>query len=262
MKHIAAMIFFVLLLTACAPSAEQIATPLAATLAAGLTATSSASQDEPTDTVVPTLTSTITHTPAPTNTPKPTKTPKPTNTATPAPEPITYTGTGDSIIDVERSWEGPSLVELNYTGAHNFIVKNIDENNEMIDGLANAIGEYSGRTFIDAFKDENTRRISVESSGPWTITIYPLDTQYFHSCVVPGTCEGIGDDVIYLDGNADTLQASYSGEHNFIVTSYGTSYDGLINEIGQYNGTVLVPKGANFIKVIASGPWTFDITSR
>jgi hypothetical protein len=205
-----------------------------------------------------------TDTPAPTNTPKPTNTPRPTATPTEVPQPITYTGTGDSVIDIETTWgSDSSIVEITHKGGGNFAVWNVDENNEHIDLLVNTIGNYTGRVAIDLMANQNpTRRLEINAGGSWTIVLYPLSLDYIRICVVPGPCTGTGDDLVALDGDPDTMQVEYPGGGNFAIWSFATERDLLVNEIGPYSGKVLLTNGTFMLVVHAEGPWTLDITAR
>lgn len=204
-----------------------------------------------------------TNTPAATKTLIPTLTPAPTRTSTPAPEPIELSGDGDQIVDVDIPFEF-GVAHFVYGGARNFIVNNYNKDNEVIGGLVNEIGSYDGVRPIDFLKGEKTTRLEIQASAPWKITIYPLTKDYLHVCQVPGPCTGKGDDVVLLmGGTADTAKILYSGEHNFIINGYGGEYvDGMVNEIGTYEGTVMFTKGTFILEIISSGDWTIDITGK
>jgi hypothetical protein len=253
MKNIAILILIACLLAACAPAATPpptaTATPIPPTV---------------TDTPAPSATPTITNTPTATATPKPTATKRPTATSTPVPQPITYTGTGDSVIDIETTWgSDSSIVEISHTGGGNFAVWNVDENNEHIDLLVNTIGSYQGRVPIDLMADQNpTRRMEIHAGGTWTIVLSPLSLDYIRICEVPGPCNGDGDDLVALKGDPDTMQVEYSGGGNFAIWGYASERDLLVNEIDTYSGKVLLANGTFMLVIHAAGPWTLDITAR
>ena len=73
---------------------------------------------------------------APTNTPKPTNTPIPTPTITPLPNPLTFNGQGDNIIDFDK-WNDPALLHIKNIGYRNFAVWNYDKDGNKIDLLVN-----------------------------------------------------------------------------------------------------------------------------
>ena len=210
----------------------------------------------PTDTPGPT------DTPAPTRTPRPTSTKKPTLTATPVPQPIELTGTGDRIVDLEReTW--PGIAHITHSGNGNFAVINYDAQGEYLGLLVNTIGNYEGKRLIDIKNNEYTSRFEVKADGNWTITIYPLLPEYVTYMDVPGTYSGTGDDVIALHGSPDIATFNYLGDGNFAVIGYSSEdWDLLVNEIGPYNGQAIVPNGTVLLEVTADDPWTMEITSR
>ena len=203
-----------------------------------------------------------TSTPLPTDTPSPTSTPLPTATSTPPPEPIVLTGSGDSIVDITKA-EYPAMLHAKYSSGGNFIVTNYDGSNNQIDLLINTIGSYEGIIPIDFFIGEITARLEIKASGPWEIQILPV-SQARHA-TIPGTVQGTGDDMFYLDGsNADTIKADASqGTGNFIVYSYSDSGSELVfNEIAPYTGTALLDNSTFMISVHATGNWSLEITTK
>lgn len=231
----------------------------ASTERAQTTATAQAVALIPTDTLPPV----DTNTPAPTRTTAPTNTPKPTLTPTPIPQPIEFSGTGDDVISIEKSY-GPAIAKITYTGARNFIIKNYDANGETIDLMVNTIGAYAGTRPLDFYDNQQTDKIEIKASGDWTITIYPLAEQYLHTCDNIADCSGKGDDVIaFFKIEPDTAAIINQGEGNFIVKSYGSSdIDLVVNEIGNYTGKVIFDRGVFLIEIISGGSWKFDITPR
>ena len=93
-----------------------------------------------------------------------------------------------------------------------------------------------------------------------TSTLSPTTT----TLPAPTVYDGRGDDVIdiaYPGGaSAAALFASYQSQSNFIVTGLknGERTGGLVNEIGNYEGTVLVDT-ANQLQIKASGPWHIEL---
>ena len=217
----------------------------------------------PVESNTPTVTNTPkpTNTPRPTNTPKPTDTPRPSNTPTAIPEPVEYSGTGDDVIEVNKNFEA-GIAKITNQGRSNFAVTTYDPNGDYLDLLVNTIGNYSGTRPIEFMENETVSKIEINSNGAWTVTIYPLVKEYVRICDVPGTCRGQSDDLIWLSGDdPDTVKITNQGKSNFAVWSYGSSgTDLMVNEIGDYSGTVLFEKGVFAIEVQSSGTWTIDIT--
>jgi hypothetical protein len=201
-------------------------------------------------------------------TPRPTNTPRPTATRTPKPEPIVLSGTGDSVVDVEK-WRGLAIAHITYTGAGNFSLWNYGEDNEKIDMMVNTIGSYEGTLPLDFLDIQQTSRFEIEASGQWEIQIIPFDD--IRVVEVPGIVEGVGDDYVAVvgGGKPDTLVIDGSqNQGNFVIWGYGIDRDLLVNEIGSYTGTVLVPSHiptANDVLVLviqADGNWSIDVKTR
>jgi hypothetical protein len=203
--------------------------------------------------------------PLPTNTPLPTETPAPTDTPLPptaTPAPIILQGSGDSVVDVPKNSD-PAIAKITYQGGGNFGLWNDDANGEHIDLLVNVIGSYQGVVPLDFLKNEHTTRFEISAEGNWTIEILPLSQARKES--IPGTIQGNGDDVIFISdsGTPDLLKAdASSAEGNFAVWEYGTDRDLLINEIAPYTGTVALDKNTVLLVVQATGPWSFEISTK
>ncbi len=217
----------------------------------------------------PTYTPLPTETIGPTDTTAPTDTPEPTITSTPAPQPIEITGKGSKVVDIKK-WNGPAVVHLVYKGSSNFIVDpyGADGKETGFMGLANEIGSYDGWKPLDfgTFgQEELTTRIQIQSSGNWTITICPLTIQYLKVANVPGTYQGKGDELVFLKGGTPDLATfDFKGDANFMVDAYTSDGDtnNIVNEIGVYNGQVIIPNNTIIFVVTANAPWTVEITSK
>jgi hypothetical protein len=201
-------------------------------------------------------------TPSPTK--KPTNTLRPTSTPTPIPEPIILSGSGDSVVDIEKTFSlgiihiiGPSIHD-------NFIVYNYDANNEKIDLLVNTIGEYDGYLPFDWKTDKETARFQIMASGPWTIEIYPFVSPFLDDFLtnVPGIVDGKGDSILMFPSRADLAIIDASkGDSNFIIYAYGDfGRELMVNEIAPYTGTVIIPSGTNTLEIKAEGDWTIELT--
>jgi hypothetical protein len=176
-----------------------------------------------------------------------------TTTTTAPPEPRTYEGVGDDVIEIEKP-EGsgtPAIARVSHQGERNFIVAALDENLDRVDGLVNEIGAYEGTVPLDFLDREETVFIEVNADGNWQITLDVLESvRAFGSDI-----EGAGDDVIMYTGDATPATISHEGERNFIVRAYTDRSAGLVNEIGPYEGTVALPELA-VIVINADGTWS------
>ncbi len=230
----------------------------------------------PSNTPVPSDTSTPlpTDTPEPTRTPMPTSTKLPTKTSTPtktlqptiAPTPIVLSGNGDKVVDLEKFNSDPIILHITYTGSRNFIVQNYGADGKQIDLLVNTIGAYDGKLLTDILDDDETVRFEVKSSGSWTIEVMPLSLEYMQSLVIPGSFEGVGDDLVILAGKekADLLEIDASqAKKNLIIHGVSRStYSLLVNEIAPYTGTKILDDGTFLIIVRATGPWKILVTAK
>jgi hypothetical protein len=207
---------------------------------------------------------TVTPTPTTTNTPFPTETPTMSPTNTPVPQPISYAGSGDKVIDIKKSWTGPSILKITNTGSSNFVVYNYDSNGNQISLLVNEIGAYQGKLIIDQFDNsEPTTRLQIQSSGKWTIQILPFDASNLESLNIPGHYDGKGSNLLFLAGKPDVGTFKATNDANFVVYTYSDSgRDLLINEIGPYSGEKILPSDTYLLEIIATGPWSIDVTGK
>lgn len=250
MKKQFLIIFIALLVVACAGETAPTADPISPETAVALAWTEVIKQQTAN---------------APTSTPTPlppTSTPRPTITPTPAPQPIILTGSGDAVVDVQK-WTSVALMRATYNGERNFIVENFDAAGNQIDLLVNTIGSYSGNQLIDIYDGERTARFSIKASGPWEIQILPISA--IRTEMVPGLIQGVGDDVIALQGGVSDLFTADASQatSNFIV--YALSQDDyylVFNEIAPYTGAVIAKGRTLLIQVKATGNWSIDITAK
>lgn len=224
-----------------------IQTAAAETVIAGVT------ENAPTDTPVPT------DRPAPTDTPAPTETPLPPTTT---PEPIIFTGTGDSIVDFVNPFQ-LAIVHITGNGqSHHFAVKNYNSNGETIDLLVNTTDPYDGIRPLDFRNDEHTARFEVNATGEWKIEVLPISSA--RVMAVPGIIEGQGDEVILLKGAKPDLAKikGNSESRHFAVHAYGNFSDLLVNTTDPYDGTVIVNEDVVVLEITATGIWSIELTAR
>lgn len=189
---------------------------------------------------------------------------EPIEEAEPEPElePIILSGSGDSIVDIDKP-NSPMVVHITGNAAdRHFAVKNYDSTGESIDLLVNTTEPYDGIIPLDFMADEWTSRFEVTATGNWTIEVLPLASIRILS--VPGKIEGNGDEVFALTGGVPDLGIIFgnSGSNHFAVKSYNGGRDLLVNTTDPYEGTVMMDSGTILIEVIAVGSWTIEITAR
>jgi hypothetical protein len=258
----------------CSPSKAVLEAVLQETLAAMPTQTA-----YPTYTNIPIHTNVPTRTQNPTYTPKPTLEPvfEPTETTTPSSTPmptqdpninVVLSGFQDSVENVNMWGPGVLTIISIPTKTDNFIVSTFNANGELINVLVNTIGGYSGVRPFNWADEEKAEQIQIQTyfGGNWTIIFSPIYSEDIHSLTVPGTYKATGDDVVRILGNASTASFIVNqGEENFFVSAHendGNTLEYLVNEIGPYRGTVMIPPGTSFLVVEASGEWQVDVKAR
>ncbi|HUG14685.1 MAG TPA: hypothetical protein VMM78_06660 [Thermomicrobiales bacterium] len=244
--------------------AATAVTPEPATATVAATATS-----EPTATA--TATPEPTNTPAPTSTPEPTATPQPTATptpvpptptATPAPQPIAYSGSGDDVISIEKPG-GPDSVAIAYirgnAAGNHFAVTSYGDGGEYVDLLVNTTDPYEGIVLLDIRQGERTTLLEITATGEWHVEVRPLAAARRVS--IPGAVEGMGDDVLIVDGTPSTAHITgNAGASHFAVIAYGDRSHLLVNTTDPYEGRVIIASDVVLVQVDAEGGWqvTFE----
>lgn len=206
-----------------------------------------------------------TNTPIPTRTPRPTNTPAPTLTPTTPPEPLVFSGSGDSVQDFDlTSFQGIAIAHITGNASSSyFAVESYDENGETVDLLVNTTDPYDGYVPVNFIDYQKANRFQITASDDWTITLLPIHPAFVHSLDVPGSISGTGDDVILLFGDPDTAKINGNASSQyFAVESYGTNWDLLVNTTDPYEGIVILSKDAWILQVTASDPWTIEIIGK
>lgn len=167
-------------------------------------------------------------------------------------ETISKKGTGDTVIKLPAGVT-KAMVTATHNGASNFAVIGLDDSNDSADLLVNEIGKYQGTTplGLNAFND--VKSLQITASGAWTLKIEPLANAKDFAT------KGTGDMVMLYDGPATSLTATHKGKSNFAVMEENAELFNmglLVNEIGNYSGTVPMSAGPALITVKADGAWT------
>lgn len=173
-------------------------------------------------------------------------------------EPQSFSGTGNEVVMLDPLGEDVFYAAVTHDGSSNIALWSVDENGQDIDLLVNEIGGYEGEVALNFGEDPAALRI--EADGAWTIDLV-------HLAGAPrwdgeGVYEDRGDSVLIVDGVADGLTPvtlTHDGESNFAIWAWGESYpDLIVNDIGAYEGTTLLPNGALVLQVDADGTWTIS----
>lgn len=134
----------------------------------------------------------------------------------------------------------------------------VDEEGGNLDLLVNTIGNYSGTVPLNFTEDPAA--LKIEADGTWSVTTAAIDA-------APrwdgnGAFNGKGDTVLITAGAAEGLTPvtiTNAGDSNFSIWAWGDSdRDLLVNEIGNYNGTTLLPAWALLLVIGSDGDWSIS----
>lgn len=177
----------------------------------------------------------------------------------PEPEPVepqSFSGTGSEVVILEPLGEDAFYATVTHQGSGNVALWSVDENGQDLDLMVNEIGNYEGQVAVN-FNDDPAA-IRVEADGEWTIELV-------HISEAPrwdgdSTYEATGDSIVIVAGVADGLTPvtlTHDGESNFAIWAWGeSSPDLIVNDIGTYDGTTLLPDGTVVMQVDADGNWS------
>jgi hypothetical protein len=173
-------------------------------------------------------------------------------------EPIQLSGQGAKVPKFSIPEGAPAMATFSYRGDDNFIVHSLASDGSKNDGLVNVIGDYDGTVLFDQNDGVHSVAFQIETTGPWTALVEPVSK----APIWGGSTayNGRGDAVIHVSPSSSgltTMTFGYQGDDNFIVHGYSSSgVVGLVNEIGDYSGDVLLPDGTFLITVEAEGAWS------
>lgn len=160
-----------------------------------------------------------------------------------------FSGTGDSVVRIATP--GMRAAKISHRGSRNFVVRSIDDSMESTDLLVNEIGNYDGVVPVD-FDGSVSTGFEVTADGPWRIEIGDPDLLR----MADGPFNGRGDDIVTYMGGVGPATIQHSGSRNFVVlTTFKGDRDLLVNEIGNYSGTVVL-RGPTYVIVSADGEWS------
>lgn len=171
-----------------------------------------------------------------------------------SPEPVTYTGSGDDVIDIEPPTDQFVLQITGNGSARHFAVQGYDSQGEPTELFVNTTDPYTEGITIDPTFTTTTLEIS--ATGAWSISLTPL--QSLEQITAGTTLEGTGDQVLLVSGNPTRASITgNAGAHHFAVTVYGPSgSDLLVNTTDPYEGNVMVTGDPVVLEVDSEDAWS------
>ena len=177
-------------------------------------------------------------------------------------EPIILTGSGDSIVDVDKPNIAMVAHIVGNKSSNHFAVLNYGEDGNKIGLLVNTTDPYDGIIPLDFENGEWTSRFEIKASGDWKIELLQLSS--LRVLLVPGIIEGKGDEVFLLGGETPDLAKieGNSKSSHFAVLGYNGGRDLLVNTTDPYSGSVIINSKTMIIEVKSVGSWKIDITAK
>jgi len=174
--------------------------------------------------------------------------------------PILLSGRGDAAVDIAVPGDAPAIAIITHAGSGNFTVGSHGSNGDVIGILVDRIGAYRGTRPINLTPGEAIASFEISADGDWTVMVESiLDATH----IAGASFSGIGDEVLFdPDPPPQAVHASitYEGDDNFAVGVYGDAMSLVVDEIGPYAGTVLVPANAVLWEITAGGHWAIDVS--
>ena len=174
-------------------------------------------------------------------------------------QPFTFEGKGKKVKEFTIPVGAAAIAEITHNGKSNFIVNTVDASGDQVDGLVNEIGKYDGTVLIEPSEEHHPVAFEVDADGEWSTVVKPVDEAKIWD--LSGTLAATGDSVYRVLPPSDgliTLELTYDGDSNFIVRTYSDDgLDDIVNEIGVFEGEVLLPNGTFLLEVTGhGGSWT------
>jgi hypothetical protein len=185
----------------------------------------------------------------------PTNTPAPTTISTPIPQPVTFDGVGNDVVEVTIPSPLNRAVML-HTGFSNFIVRAYGPNNEEV-LVANDIGIVDSIVLLTG--EPGDWLFEIEADGEWVVGIEPLVMDETLDLLTESRHDHISDLFIPSQTGRAILLYSHSGSSNFIAWLHCASGSELVaNEIGTVSGSTVIQidEPPCFWQIEADGDWT------
>ena len=174
------------------------------------------------------------------------------------PSPLQFSGKGPAQETIQ--WSGPAILHFTAGQGSQPFVADLTNGPDLqqLENANGAVNDYRGYDF----KTSGKAGLDIQGDRAWTVSVYPVDPRYFISLKVPGKYQGNGSAVVLIVGKFGVATFEKDRAQNFKAWAYGPAGVGkelYINPDGDYKGKSVLPKGAGWIVVSASGPWSLEI---
>ena len=165
-------------------------------------------------------------------------------------------GVGDNII----TWGGNGgIATFSHSGSGYVSLTTYDIAGGYLDLLVNEVGVYSGSHLFGIWADEDVEEFEIEAESSWKLTLQSVSTG---AKKVSGTSvSGDGPEVVNATSVCEytKIQATHNGSSNFTIWAISPkgpySQDLLVNDIGNYSGTVRLPENFELLQIESDGSW-------
>lgn len=174
-------------------------------------------------------------------------------------QPLHFQGDGPKSLRI--TWSGPAILHLRAAKGSQPFNATLNRGLDYLTlvSASGAVDEYRGYTFPPGEPAE----LSIQSDRPWNVEILPVSRQYFQTLKAPGTVQENGNAVILLDGKYGIAIFNIDHVRQLTAWAYGPGGVGeklYITPNGDYKGRSVLPIGAGWLVVSASGPWSVELT--
>jgi len=174
------------------------------------------------------------------------------------PAPVLLNGKGPAQETIQ--WSGPAILHITARPGSQPFVAELASGSDLqpLENASGAVNDYRGYIF----NTSGEASLTIQGDRVWTVSVLAADPHYFISLKVPGKYQGNGSAVILIVGKFSVATFEKDHAQDFRAWAYGPGGVGkelYINPDGDYKGKSVLPKGAGWIVVSATGPWSLEI---
>lgn len=172
------------------------------------------------------------------------------------PDPIIYEGSGDDVVMIDSPEGGPIVLEVQANAEErHFAVNGFDSNDNPTELFVNTTAAYEGITLDPS---GTTTLLEISATGSWEISVHSIRSMRVLES--PGSIEGVGDEVLLVDGDTTLLTADgNSGERHFAIKGYDPEASLIVNTTDVYSGTNRLAKDTIILEITAVGDWNLGV---